>query len=316
MGAMMPRRVVVTGGAGFIGSHLCEALLARGDEVLCVDNLVGTSGSTRNIEHLLSEPRFHFAREDVVEWAAGTALEGVDTIFHQAASKNVVCLRDPERDLVVNGLGTLRLLRAAVEYGVRKFVHASTGSVYGPLTGPQDENHPRRPVSFYGISKTAGESYCFAFGQMHSLDFTVFRYFHVIGERQDDTEYGGVVPIFIRNCLEGVDLTIYGTGEQVRSFTSVHDVVQANLWAADASSARQEVFNCASGIRVTIQELAEFVIRETGAAVSIQYMPWRAGDIKEFRVDNSRLRNRGVRFDTDWQGSVRRVIEWKKSQAV
>lgn len=311
----MTRRMVVTGGAGFIGSHLCEALLARGDEVVCVDNLVGTGGSPRNIKHMLSEPRFHLVTEDVVEWAGKAALEDVDTIFHQAASKNVVCLKDPERDLTVNALGTLKLLQAAARCGVRKFVHASTGSVYGPLVGPQDENHPRCPVSYYGISKTAGESYCCAFGEMHGTDYTIFRYFHVIGERQDDTEYGGVVPIFIRHCLEGTDLTIYGTGEQVRSFTSVHDVVQANLWAADAGCASREVFNCASGIRVTIRELAEYIIQETGAKVGIRYAPWRAGDIKEFRVDNSKLCARGVRFDKDWQGTVRKVIEWKKQQA-
>jgi len=306
--------MVVTGGAGFIGSHLCEALLARGDEVVCVDNLVGTGGSPRNINHMLPELRFHFVAEDVVDWAAGAALEDVDTIFHQAASKNVVCLKDPERDLTVNALGTLRLLQAAARCGVRKFVHASTGSVYGPLVGRQDENHPRRPVSYYGISKTAGESYCSAFGEMHGTDYTVFRYFHVIGERQDDTEYGGVVPIFVRHCLEGTDLTIYGTGEQVRSFTSVHDVVRANLWAADAGSASREVFNCASGIRVTIQELAEFIIQETGATVGIQYAPWRAGDVKEFRVDNSKLCACGVQFSRDWQGTVRKVIEWKRQQ--
>ena len=142
------KTTVVTGGAGFVGSHLCDALLARRNRVICVDNLVGTDGSTRNINHLLDRPDFTFVSESIVDWGKDPDLSSVDCIFHQAASKNTVCLQDPETDLMVNAMGTLRLLRAAEKHRVRKFVHASTGSVFGQLQARQDELHPKNPASF------------------------------------------------------------------------------------------------------------------------------------------------------------------------
>ena len=251
---------VVTGGAGFIGSHLCDRLVSVDSQVICVDNLVGTQGSERNIEHLMGKPNFTLVNESIVDWASASNLAGTDFVFHQAASKNTVSLEDPVRDLEVNALGTLKLLVAADTAGVKKFVHGSTGSVYGQLRGRQDETHPKEPVSLYGISKLAGESYCRVLHDLNGFDYTVFRYFHVIGPRQDDSETGGVVPIFIRRCLEGRPLTIHGTGKQIRSFTSVHDVVEANLQAARLGPQSTGAFNCASAIRVSIQELAEFII--------------------------------------------------------
>src|SRR5262245_38125978 len=127
------KKVIVTGGAGFIGSHLCDALLAHDHHVICVDNLTGSRDCARNVEHLLDHPRFEFIRASIVEWAPQADLNGVDCIFNQAASKMTVCLRDPELDLTVNALAVLRLLERAREFGVRKFVHASTGSVFGEL---------------------------------------------------------------------------------------------------------------------------------------------------------------------------------------
>jgi UDP-glucose 4-epimerase len=218
-------------------------------------------------------------------------------------------MKDPELDLTVNGLGTLRLLLAAQRHGVSKFVHGSTGSVFGQLEERQTETHPKNPVSFYGVSKLAGESYCRVFGEIYGLDYTVFRYYHVIGPRQDDSDSGGVVPIFVRRCLEGRPITIYGTGEQVRSFTSVHDVVAANILAAEAGPTATGYFNCASAIRVSIQELAEFVQAEMAADHGIEYEPWRPGDIVEFDIDNSKIRELGMKFNTDWRAVVRGVID-------
>jgi UDP-glucose 4-epimerase len=305
------KRVVVTGGAGFIGSHLCEALLARDYRVTCVDNLVGTDGSTRNLDDLLDESRFELVTDSVLDWAAQVDLTGVDCIFHQAASKNAVALEDPELDLAVNGLGTLRLLLRAARDGVRKFVHASTGSVFGETSQPHVEGGPKQPVSLYGVSKLAGESYCRVIGNTFGLDYTVLRYYHVIGRRQDfSSERGGVVPIFARRCLEGRPLTIYGTGRQSRSFTAVHDVVRANLLVSESVSASRQDFVCASGVSVTIRELAEFVIAETGSPHQIEYMTARAGDIEHFAVDNTKLRQLGIEFDADWRANVRDVIAW------
>lgn len=311
----MTRRTVVTGGAGFLGSHLVDALLARGDEVIAVDNLVGTQGSLRNLDSAVDNSRFTFFREDILDWATQQNLAGVDTVFHQAASKNTVSIADPERDLLVNGLGTLRLLMASVSAGVRKFVHGSTGSVFGELEDQQDELHPTRPASFYGVSKLAGESYCRVVGQIYGLDTTVIRYYHVIGPRQDDSDTGGVVPIFIRNCEKGEPITIFGSGEQVRSFTSVHDVVNANLLVAAEPKAKGEFYNCASGIQVSIQELAEFVRSALDVDTEIRYEDWRPGDIINFDVDNAKIMNLGAQFNADWQGVVRDVISSRQPRS-
>jgi UDP-glucose 4-epimerase len=290
----------VTGGAGFIGSHLCDDLLAQGDLVLCVDNLVGTGGRTENIGNALHHPDFTFVNADITDW--DPVLDGVDCIYHQAASKAVVCAMNPERDLEVNALGTLKLLRAAERAGVRKFVHASSGSVYGESPMILTEDHPRNPVSFYGVSKTAGESYAQLSGDSGGLDVTVLRYFHVIGARQSTV---GVVPLFVRKALGNLPITIYGSGDQTRSFTSVDDVVRANILAAAGPSG---TFNVASGIAVTIRELAEFIVSEIGSDSEIVYEPARAGDIEHFTVDSTAI---GLRFNKDWREMVREVIAWE-----
>lgn len=302
---------VVTGGAGFLGSHLCDAIVERGHRVICVDNLVGTGGSRRNIEHLLDNPLFTWVNRSVLDWASAEELHGVDTVFHQAASKMTVSLRDPELDLAVNALGTQRLLLAAARSGVRRFVHGSTGSVYGELLHEQSEEHPTRPVSLYGVSKLAGESYCRAVSEIYDLDFTVLRYFHIIGPRQDDSETGGVVPIFLRRCMSGQNITIFGSGEQQRSFTSVFDVVAANLICSHSAAARGRFLNCASGIQVSINELALFCREITGAEVQINYEPPRPGDIVRFNVNNLAIREIGVSFERDWRKVVRQVYASK-----
>ena len=302
------KHVVLTGGAGFIGSHLSDALLDRGNTVTCVDNLVGTAGSTRNVAHVLDHPRFRLVTEDVLNWTERTDLAGVDCVFHLAASKNSVALGDPENDLSVNALGTLRLLVRAARDGVSKFVYASTGSVFGETRHEHVEDSPKHPVSVYGISKLAGESYCRVVGGIFGLDYTVLRYYHVIGPRQDASDHGGVVPIFVRRGLEERPLRIYGSGEQTRSFTSVRDVVQTTMLAATSDQMRHEYFNCASGISVSIRDLADFVLAETGSAQGIEYAPARPGDIQRFAVNNTKLRRLGVDFDTDWRSIVREVI--------
>jgi len=302
-------KILVTGGAGFVGSHLCDQLIELNNHVFCLDNLVGTQNSTRNIAHLLENPLFTFINKSVTEWSSPKNLEGFEYIFHQAASKNTVSIDDPTKDLETNALGTLKLLLSAKEVGVKKFVHGSTGSVYGESKTSLKETTSKNPVSFYGVSKLAGESYCQVVNDIYGLDFTVLRYFHVIGTRQYEGEGGGVVPIFVKACIENEPLTIFGNGDQIRSFTSVHDVVTANILSASLGPDSLGVFNCASAIKVSIKELADFIMKEMDNSKEINYEEKRPGDILNFDINNDSIRELGMSFSQDWKSTVREVID-------
>ncbi|MCB0356118.1 MAG: SDR family NAD(P)-dependent oxidoreductase, partial [Bdellovibrionales bacterium] len=206
------KKVIVTGGAGFIGSHLCEELVHLGAEVHSVDNF--SSGKEINIQFLKGHSNFYSHDVDITnKEALDQIMQGVDIVFNNAASKKNICLMDPHRDLEVNAGGTLNLLELSMKHSVKKFIHASTGSVYGePYIFPTTESHPYNPVSYYGVSKLAGERYVNTFNHLYGLNTTILRYFHVYGPRQESNEFGGVVSIFLRNILEKKDLTIFGDG--------------------------------------------------------------------------------------------------------
>lgn len=301
---LQDKKVVVTGGAGFIGCHLCEALLREGAHVISIDDL--SAGKAHNYSFFSSNPRFVAHQIDVTDRNALEPIfaSGIDIVFHNAASKKTVCLRNPHRDLEVNAGGALTLLQLSKEHGVQKFIHASTGSVYGePVTFPTGEDHPLHPVSFYGVSKLAGERYVGVFEREFGLDTTILRYFHVYGPRQESNEFGGVVSIFLRKILEGQNLTIFGDGSQLRSFTWVLDIVEANIRAATMPISRGKVYNCASGLQISIKDLAEGLIGLAGPSSksSVTHGDWLVGDIKYFDVDNSKIVNElGMSFCRDF----------------
>jgi UDP-glucose 4-epimerase len=305
--ALAGQRVVVTGGAGFIGSHLCDALLELGADVTCIDSLMVTGGKPRNVDHLLGRPDFTLVRTDIVDWASAADLGGVTCVFHLAASKQVVSHEDPELDLRVNALGTLRLLLAARRAQVPVFVHASTGSVYGDPRGARQPQPATQPASFYGVSKLAGESYGRAVLSGTGCRYVALRYFSVIGPRQDDSDRGGVVPIFARRCREGRPLVIHGSGEQIRGFTGVRDVVAATVWAAEHDEAHG-VYDCCSGVRVSIRELAEYIRTVAGTDVPLVHVARRPGDPDESGAEATRLRAAGLTFQMDWRILVRDVV--------
>lgn len=305
---------LVTGGAGFIGSNLVGALLARDWQVTCIDDF--SAGKMRNVEGFQTNPNFRLVTCDISDFAAlSPHFAGVDLVFHEAVSKNTVCMKDPRRDLMVNALGTMNVLEASVAHGVKKVIHASTGSVYGEAKYlPEDEAHPLDPVSYYGVSKLAAERYCFAFQRLHGLRVTALRYFHVYGPNQDSSDYGGVVPIFIRRVLNGEPPIIYGDGTQVRSFTYVQDVVNANLFVADRPETDGQVYNCASGLRITIGELAQLVLKKLNRGeLEPVYKDWRKGDIKVFEVSNRKLCAHGFEFGFGFDEGVSRTIEWMQT---
>jgi nucleoside-diphosphate-sugar epimerase len=304
------KKVVVTGGAGFIGSHVCEELVGIGARVFSVDDY--SAGHARNVEFLRAHDNFRAVRADVCDRSAMTpVVADADVIFHNAASKKNVCLIDPQKDLRVNGGSTLNLLELAREHRVRKFVHASTGSVYGePIMFPTTEDHPLRPVSYYGVSKLAGERYVDVFHRLYGMDTTILRYFHVYGPRQESNQFGGVVSIFLRNILEKKPLMIFGDGKQERSFTWVKDLVRANLAAAVRPESAGRVYNAASGIQVTILDLAHRMVEMMQADVGVLHGEPLVGDIMHFDVDNTRIREElGVEFERNFWGTLQRTLD-------
>lgn len=307
-------RAIITGGAGFIGSHIVEELVKMGIEVISLDDYF--AGKEENLAHLKGYSNLHEVKCDVTDLKAlEQHFAGVDVVFHEAASKKTICLNDPRRDLEINAKGTFNLLELALKYKVKKFVHASTGSVYGEAQYfPQNEDHPVIPTSYYGVSKLAGEKYVKAFEHLYGLDTTVLRYFHVYGPRQESSDVGGVVSIFTRLMLAGKPITIFGDGTQQRSFTYVKDVVKANLLAASTLGTKGEVFNCASGIKITILELAEMIADILGIKqMQINYADWMPGDIKVFDIDNSKIRNKlGIQFVTDFRKGLDLTVDWAK----
>jgi len=280
-------KALVTGVAGFIGSHVADALIKEGHEVYGIDDL--SAGYRHNLN-----PHVKFFNADVSDKVTmKTFFDGhkFDVIFHNAASKKTVCLKDPSRDLEVNAGGTLCLLGHALEQSAR-FIHASTGSVYGEaITYPQGEKHPLNPTSFYGVSKLAGEKYVQMYHEQFGLRTTILRYFHVYGSRQEDNEFGGVVAIFKKAVEAGAAVTVFGDGTQQRSFTHVSDVVTANL-RATLDIAIGKTYNCASGLNYTINDLAQML-----KAKDILYKDWQIGDIRMFDIDNTLIkRDLGIEF--------------------
>jgi nucleoside-diphosphate-sugar epimerase len=299
------KKVIVTGGAGFIGSHLCEELVKLGANVFSLDDF--SAGKEINIAFLRDYKNFTSVRKSITDTEGMDEIfEGTDTVFSNAASKKNVCLIDPKKDLKVNGEGIFNLLQFSMKHQIRKFVQASTGSVYGePFIFPSTEDHPLRPVSYYGVSKLAGERYVDVFHRLYDLNTTILRYFHVYGTRQESNEFGGVVSIFMRNLLENKPLIIFGDGAQERSFTWVKDLVLANLEAGINQKAIGQVYNAASGISVTINDLAKNMKNMLKSPVDIIYDKPLIGDIMHFNVSNQKIKDDlGINFEKDFWGTL------------
>lgn len=305
------RKALVTGGAGFVGSHLVKRLLKEGLTVVSVDDY--SSGKEENLKGLSNNPSFFEENCDVTDKATMRSIFNkyqFDVVFHNAASKKNICLKDPGRDLEVNGFGAFNVLELSKEFGVKKVVHASTGSVYGEARYfPQDEDHPLVPLSYYGVSKLSGEKYCKLFSETKDLDTTVLRYFHVFGPNQEcDPDLGGVVAIFLDRAKRGLPLIVHGDGTQQRSFTHVDDIVAINLFVAESTETRGQAYNCASGVNVTVMELAEAVRSHYEHEVDIRFGDELEGDIKVFDVSNEKLKKLGFSFSTNFKDGLEQLF--------
>jgi UDP-glucose 4-epimerase len=306
----MSRSALVTGGAGFIGSHLVDGLLAERWRVCLVDDF--SSGREANVAHL--QGRVELVRGDLRDRALlARALAGVEVVFHQGAVPSVPrSVAEPERTHDVNVNGTLGLLEASRAAGVRRVVFASSSSAYGDTPElPKVETMPPRPLSPYALQKYTAERYCQLYHRLYGLETVALRYFNFYGPRQDPGgAYAAVIPRFVTACLANEPPVVFGDGEQTRDFTFVGDAVRANLLAADAPKAAGEVVNVAGGRRVSLNELLAEIRAITGSAVAPRHEAARPGDVRDSLADLGRARALlGYEPQVDLRTGLARTIE-------
>ncbi|MCW4007329.1 MAG: SDR family NAD(P)-dependent oxidoreductase [Candidatus Bathyarchaeota archaeon] len=287
-------KVLVTGGAGFIGSHTVDRLLEEGFEVVVLDSL--RSGSIENIHTHLSNKRFRFVKGDIRDAPSVTSLvKGVDGIVHLAALVSVPeSTKNPALAQEINVTGTVNLLEAACNSRVKRFVYASSCAVYGEAEHqPVKETDPIKPISPYGLSKCEAEKHVNMCHEETGLETVCLRYFNVYGLRQAKSEYSGVITQFISRVRENLSPIIFGDGTQSRDFVHVYDVTEANLLALTCSEAVGEIFNVGTGVATSIRGLAEALLRSTGkTCLGIVYADRREGDIRHSVADISKIRMR------------------------
>jgi len=302
------KKVVVTGGAGFIGSHLAEELARRDYRVIILDDL--SAGKIENIEDLLDKENVEFIKGSITDPPLLQELfRGVDYVFHQAAIPSVPrSIENPQASHEVNVGGTLNVLLAARENSVKKVIYASSSSVYGDIpTLPKREDMVPHPLSPYAVTKLAGEYYCQVFHQVYELPTVCLRYFNVYGPRQDpNSQYAAVIPRFIKRALEGNPPIIFGDGEQTRDFTFVKDAVEASILAAESDARR--LFNIAQGESITINELAKLIISIVGENMEPVHQEPRPGDIRHSLADISRARAFGYEPRCSLKEGLRETI--------
>ena len=275
-------KILVTGGAGFIASHIVDKLIQNQHEVIIIDNL--STGKTENIN-----PKAKFYKEDIVNNNKIKEIfkaELPEILIHHAAQIDVQkSIKNPSEDALINIIGTINLLECCRDYGVRKIIYASSAAEYGETNElPITANHPANPVSFYGISKHTPTHYIQVFSHLYNLKYTILRYANVYGIRQDPKGEGGVISIFIDKYLKSETPVIYGDGEQTRDFIYVNDVAEANVAAIEKGD--NGVFNVSLNKTVSINELIRIFSRVSGKEINPIYQEERKGDIKHSRLDN------------------------------
>lgn len=305
-------KVVVTGGAGFIGSNLAEELLKK-HEVTVIDNL--STGRIENLDQIIN--KINFIEGSIIDLdLLKEAFSGSDTVFHEAAIPSVQrSVDNPIASNEANVEGTLKVLVAARDCGVRKVVYASSSSAYGDTpTLPKKEDMKPNPRSPYAVSKLTGEYYCRVFSEVYGLKTACLRYFNVYGPRQNpNSQYAAVIPRFITRILANSPPVIYGDGKQTRDFTFVKDVVKANILARESPA--EGVFNIACGQRVSLNELAGKIMEITGIRLDPNYEKPRQGDVRDSLADISSAGDKlGYRPDFDLDSGLEETIKWFKKR--
>ena len=278
----LDKKILITGGAGFIGSNIVKTLLEKGAKVRILDNFI--TGKKINIEPFLNNNNFEIVEGDLRDCSdVRRAAEGIDYILHQGALPSVPrSLKDPVTTNNINILGTLNILMAAKEAGVKRVVYASSSSIYGDSkTLPKKEDMPVNPLSPYALSKYAAERYCQIFYQIYGLETVCLRYFNVFGPNQDPTsQYAAVIPKFINLIKNNEIPVIYGDGLQSRDFTYVENVVEANILSCEKNDVAGEVFNIACGNSFTLLQLVDFINKFLDKNIKPKFAEFRSGDVK------------------------------------
>lgn len=304
---------LVTGGGGFIGSHLVEALLAEGHVVRVVDDF--STGKRENLAAVANKITLH---EISITQPLGAVMQGVDYVFHLAAIASVPrSIEDPQLCHDVNITGTLNVLNAARQTGVKRVIYAASSSAYGDIEADsQEESMPPRPLSPYGAAKLAGEYYMRAFYHVYGLETVCLRYFNVFGPRQDPhSEYAAVIPKFATAMLKGQAPTIFGDGKQSRDFTFIGNAIQGNLLAMNSQNAPGQVINLACGQSYTLLDLVRVINEYLGSSIKPVFAPPRAGDIKLSKADITKAETLlGYKPATSFTDGVYRTVSWFASQ--
>ncbi|HLI26648.1 MAG TPA: SDR family oxidoreductase [Chloroflexota bacterium] len=312
---MSARQCLVTGGCGFIGSHLVAALLARGHRVRVLDNLA--TGSRENLAGLAADVELLVGDLTDPE-CVRRAVQGCEVVFHQAALASVArSVEAPLPTHAANATGTLALLHAARAAGVRRVIYAGSSSAYGDSAVlPKHEDLPPQPLSPYAAAKLAGEHYCAAFARSYGLETLTLRYFNVFGPRQDPaSEYAAVVPRFITAMLRGQAPVIYGDGRQTRDFTYVDNVVEANLLAMEAPRADGAVFNVACGTRYSLLDLVDRLNAILGTTLAPRHAPARPGDVRHSQASIARAQEQlGYRVRVSFEEGLARTVAWYRER--
>ncbi len=309
------KRALVTGGAGFIGSHLVEGLLAQGYQVRALDNFA--TGRRENLAHIATE--IELLEGDVCNLTTvRNAVRQVDVVFHEAALPSVErSVKNPLESNEVNIAGTLNVLLAARDAGVRRVVYAASSSAYGDSPAlPTIETMLPDPLSPYAVSKLAGEQYMKVFTQLYGLSTISLRYFNIFGPRQDPTtQYAGVIAKFMTCALEGKPYPVFGDGEQSRDFTYVENVVQANLLAAEVAFKDSPLLNIACGTRASLNDIIAMVNELTQQKLAAHYGPPRAGDVRHSLADITRAKQTlGYHPMVDIREGLRQTLEWYRGK--
>jgi UDP-glucose 4-epimerase len=307
-------RILITGGAGFVGSHLSERFVEEGHKVVCLDNLM--NGNVANIRHLFSYRNFKFINDDIRNSDRMTSLMiDVDAVVHLAAQIHVDrSIVEPKMTYDINVTGTQNILEAARMHDVEKIIYASSSEVYGTAQyAPIDEKHPLNAPHPYGASKIAADRMCHAYNETYGMNVVIVRPFNLYGPRQKDSGYGGVISIFIKRVLNNLPPVIFGDGLQTRDYTYISDMIEGYVKILNSRKKMNAPINFGTGKEIRIVDLAKKIIKITGTDLKPVHVHERPGEVRRLIADVTKARNLGWTSKVDIDKGLSKLVDWYKN---